>query len=120
MANATQDRLTRLYPITNNSHATHLKAQVYYALGGFNYFTYQNEPRGYYVSITPVQRENKNGYTMESFTAFTGMKHLAVPVQRKSAKKMDEAIKYFESHIVEFMQNHFGQFEIDTENYEVK
>lgn len=120
MANKTNERLTRLYPVSNNEKATHLKAEVYYALGGANMFTYRNEPRGYWVSIVPVRRENKYGCVTESFTAFTGLKTLVLPVQRKSAKKFNEAIDYFEEHISDFIKTHFSEFEVDTENYEVK
>lgn len=111
--------MTRYYKVNNNSKVTHLKAEIYYSLGGHNVFTYKNETRGYYMSISPVERSDKYGYTMESYTAFTGLKMCVLPVQRKSQKKMDEAITYFEEHILEFMKNHFGEFDVDTENYEV-
>lgn len=71
--------------------ASHLKIEVYYNLGGFNCFTYRNEQRGYYLSVTPVKRENRNGCTMEQFTAFTGIKQLVKPVNRKSTKAEAEA-----------------------------
>ena len=118
MANKTQDRVERLYKVNNNTNATHLKAQIYYALGGSNMFTYENEARGYYVSVCPVKREERDGFTMESFIAFTGLKQCVLPVQRKSAKKMSEAITYFEEHINEFIKNHFSEFEVDLNNYE--
>lgn len=120
MANKTNDTVTRLYKVNNNANVTHLKAQVYYALGGANMFTYKNEPRGYWMQIVPVKRENKYGYTMESFTAFTGLKALVLPVQRKSKKKFDEAIAYFEEHIEEFIKNNFSEFEVNLEEWEVK
>lgn len=117
--NSTQDRVTRYYKIKNgNRNATHLKAEIYYALGGINVFTYRNEPRGYYLSVSPVERAERNGYTMESFTAFSGMKWIVLPVQRKSAKKMAEAIEYFETHINEYIQK-FSDFEVDLNEYEV-
>jgi hypothetical protein len=120
MANPTQDRVTRYYKIKNgNRNATHLKAEVYYALGGVNYFTYKNEPRGYYLSVIPVEIADRNGYVMESFTAFSGTKWIVLPVQRKSQKKFSEAIAYFETHINEYISK-FSDFEVDLESYEVR
>lgn len=78
---------TRFIPLKENGKATHLKIEVYYKLGGVNYFTYQNEERGYYISVTPVQRGN--GF--ESFRAFTGIKECFIPCNRQSKKKADEA-----------------------------
>ena len=110
--------MKRYYKVNNNSHVTHLKAEIYYSLGGMNYFTYKTESRGYYMSISPVARSDRHGCVMESYAAFTGLKQCVLPVQRKSQKKMEEAIAYFEEHIIEFMKNHFGEFDVDTESYE--
>ena len=121
MANATQERVTRYYPIKNrNGKATHLKAEIYYALGGHNVFTYKNESRGYYISVSPVERSDKYGYMMESYTAFTGLKQCVLEVQRKSAKKLAEAIEYFDAHVDEFITNYFSEFEVDLNEYEVR
>jgi hypothetical protein len=120
MANPTQDRVVRYYKIKNgNRNATHLKAEIYYALGGTNVFTYRNEPRGYYLSVSPVERAERNGYTMESFTAFSGKKWIVLPVQRKSQKKMAEAVEYFENNINRYIQT-FSEFEVDLNEYEVR
>ena len=110
---ANTDSVVRLFKVKGNPNVTHLKAEIYYSLGGMNYFTYKNEARGYYMSISPVKREDRGSCVMESYTAFTGLKQLVVPVSRKSQKKMNEAIEYFESHIKEFIETHFGQFEVE-------
>ena len=79
---------TRFIPLrANDKKVTHLKIEVYYSLGGVNYFTYNNEQRGYYIGVTPVQRGN--GF--ESFGAFTGIKECFIPCNRQSKKKADEA-----------------------------
>ena len=44
---------TRYYK-ANANDCTHIKAEVYYSIGGLNYFTYKQEQRGYYISISPV------------------------------------------------------------------
>lgn len=110
------DRVVRYYKVKNKKETTYLKAEIYYALGGMNYFTSRNESRGYYLSVSPVERDRG----LESYTAFTGLKQLVLPVQRKSQKKMDEAITYFEEHVNDFIHSHFSEFEVDLDNYETK
>lgn len=80
----------------NSAKITHLKIEVYYNLGGINYFTYRTENRGYYLSVTPVKRETKGGFVSESYTAFTGIKQCIKQVTRKSAKAEAEAEKIAE------------------------
>ena len=109
------DRVVRYYKVNNNPKATHLKAEIYYSLGGMNYFTSRDEPRGYYMSISPVKRDG----VCESYTAFTGLKNLILPVHRKSQKQMDIAKKYFDDHIIEFMRRYFSEFDVETDNYEI-
>lgn len=65
---------------------THIKIETYYKLGGYNYFTYDKEPRGYYVSVIPVKREMRDGVALESIEAFSGLRALLLEVSRKSAK----------------------------------
>lgn len=84
---------------------TELKIQVYYNKGGLNYFNYKNEERGYYLSVCPVQVERKdNGICIESYTAFSGVKKLVLPVKRQSDKKYNEAVQLAESHINELKE----------------
>lgn len=78
--------------IENTNDVNALRVELYYSLGGTNYFTGAAESRGYYLSVTPVYRSHGNGYTMESYTAFTGIKQLVKPVTRKSAKAEQAAV----------------------------
>ena len=41
----------------------YLKVQVYYDLGGMNYFTGKQESRGYYIMVKPIEK----GEGWESF-----------------------------------------------------
>jgi hypothetical protein len=75
-----------------------LKIQVYYSKGGMNYFQGVNEARGYYISVSPVERSTGDGYTIESSTAFSGTKKLLLEVKRLSNKAYDEAVKLAEAH----------------------
>ena len=77
--------------LIENRNATHLKIEVYYNLGGFNVFTYQEEKRGYYISVSPVCKNRRDGVTFEEYTAFSGVKQLVKAVSRKSAKAENEA-----------------------------
>lgn len=73
--------------------ATHIKIEVRYELGGFNYFTYKTEPRGIYISVSPVTLEDRpGGYQMETYTAFSGRKFCVRELKRKSEKALQEII----------------------------
>lgn len=72
---------------------SHLRIDLYYDLGGFNGFTYRNDPRGYYLSVTPVERCDRGGYFTESQTLFRGAKLLIKEVTRKGAGVAKEAEK---------------------------
>ena len=74
-----------------------IKVETYYSLGGMNYFTYKVEPRGYYLSVTPVERVVRDAYVSEGYRAFSGYKKLLLEVQRKSKKKEAEAETMAES-----------------------
>ena len=75
-----------------NTKITHIRVETYYSLGGYNYFTYRQERRGYYISVAPVERsEYAPGVVMERTTCFSGYKALLKEVSRKSAKAEREA-----------------------------
>lgn len=87
-----------------------LKVEVRYNLGGHSYVTYRNERRGYYLHVTPVTREDKGSYVMESFTAFRGFKMLLKEVKRQSKKAEAEAVAMVDTNEVQeiiknFMKN---------------
>lgn len=71
----------------------YMKCELYYSLGGMNYFNYKNEPRGYYVSVGPVE---KDGH-MESYMAFSGVKDIVVACDRQSKKREAEALALYEA-----------------------
>lgn len=82
-----------------------LKVQVFYAKGGMNYFNYKTEPRGYWVSIQPVNVDrNENGVVWESFDMFSGYKVFLLEVKRKSDKAYKQAIELAESKIPEMVE----------------
>lgn len=62
-----------------------VKVELRYSLG--NYLAYQATERGYYLYVTPVEREDRDGVTIESYSAFSGYKYLVHAVNRRSAKQ---------------------------------
>ena len=77
----------------------YIKVEMYYSLGGYNLFTYKQEQRGYYISVCPVERrEYAPGCMMEGFTAFSGVKMLVEPCERKGKGAAARALaKYDEA-----------------------
>lgn len=79
--------------VKENAHkVTHIKVETYYSLGGYSFATYTNKPRGYYLSVSPVEREDYgNGCVMEGCVAFSGYYEVLKEVTRKSKKAEAEA-----------------------------
>jgi len=71
----------------------YIKVEVYYSLGGLNYFNYRPEPRGFYLSVQPITIEKSHGVTWESFVGFSGVKHFIVPCAKYSPKKLELAVE---------------------------
>jgi galactokinase/mevalonate kinase-like predicted kinase len=69
-----------------------LKVHLFYNKGGMNYFNGKEERRGYYLSVTPVEIEQRNGYQSESFLMFSGVKRLVLEVKRQSDKAYNQAV----------------------------
>jgi hypothetical protein len=83
-----------------------LKVQVYYELGGVSYSSGRMQARGYYLSVSPVEREQlENGIWMEKYMAFTGTKMLLNEVKRKSQKAENVALSRAEEQ-EEMLINH--------------
>lgn len=98
----------KLIKLKENKNANFLKIEVNYNLGGYNYFTYKSEPRGYYLSISPVQRYERDGIGFESYTAFSGVKLLLLEVSRKGKKAEAEAERIAtekEAELIEYVCN---------------
>ena len=77
----------------NTAKATDLKLDIAYIPGGINMFTYERERRGYYLIVTPVERDG----IMEGFTAFSGTKLLLKEVTRQSAKAEQEVTTFMDA-----------------------
>lgn len=108
-------RYTLIFPVTGKPEeddvTTHIKCAVYYSKGGVNYFTYRNEQRGYYMSVTPVKREN--GW--EQYVAFTGSKTCIHPVERQSKKQATIAKGKFLAMYKGFLAKALPGYEVANE-----
>lgn len=75
----------------NDKRVNNIKVEIKYSLGGINYATYRNEPRGYYLFVTPVELKDCGSYQTEMYSAFSGIKDCIKTVTRKSKKAEAEA-----------------------------
>ncbi len=82
--------------VSGSNNTNYLRVDFDYSKGGYNYFTGKAEPRGYYIHVSPVNRENKGDYFMESYTAFSGIKDCILEVTRASKKAENQAAEIFE------------------------
>ena len=106
-------RYVRKYKIKNNKDANVLKIEIYYDLGGPNLFTYKNEKRGYYFSLTPVKVEG----AWESYTAFSGSKTCIEEASRKSKKKFEEVCKRMDQLINKYRELILRSYDVDLNDY---
>lgn len=83
------------YIKANGHKVNYLECEVYYSLGGINYFTYETEKRGYYLRVCPVDKSEN----MIGFVAFSGIKKLLVEVARKNKKAEEQAEALVKDHL---------------------
>ena len=71
---------------TTQSEKHFLEVSVHYSLGGHNFFSGKPTPRGFYLSVQPI--EVGDGFT--TFLGFTGIKSMLEPAARFNAKRLNE------------------------------
>ena len=94
------------YIKADGTGVNNLKVELYYSLGGMNYFNYKVEKRGYYLSVCPTERKDNGGWISESYTMFSGVKQLVKEVARKSAKSAEQAreqAKALEQELIDYV-----------------
>ena len=89
------------YIKANGHKVNYLECEVFYSLGGMNYFTHEIEKRGYYLRVCPVEKSGN----MVGFMAFSGIKKLLVEVARKN-KKAEEQAEALVKENLENLVNH--------------
>jgi|AntDeeMinimDraft_4_1070355.scaffolds.fasta_scaffold11932_2 hypothetical protein len=80
------ERLIKKYKIDNHPEWNVLEVTLNYQLGGWNYFTGVQKPRGLELHCTPLERHG-NGSV---YTGFSGIYKLVKEMNRFSAKKLRE------------------------------
>lgn len=78
--------------------ANFIRVELYYDKGGYDYMSYRQKPRDFYLSVTPVFKENRGTYTTEMFGAFRGYKQLILEVNRFSDKQYNKAVELSKSY----------------------
>lgn len=74
-------------------NVTHIKVELYYAKGGWNYFTGNQERRGLYLSVSPVTRTvHEGGGVSESYVGFSGIKQFVLEMKRMNQKTLDNFV----------------------------
>ncbi len=92
----------------NEEGVTHIKVETYYSKGGMNYFSSTNEPRGIYISVSPVTRTCHEGkYWTESFKGWSGNKKHMFAMERYNKKKCDtfEMDAEYEQMLIDYVLN---------------
>ncbi|MBO7715738.1 MAG: hypothetical protein J6S85_19405 [Methanobrevibacter sp.] len=89
-----QDVMRKRIKCSNGTdvHCNVLEISVYYALGGMNYWTYEKEPRGYWISVSPLTVSGN----MVSYLGFSGTKKFLNECARKSKKAEQIALEMAE------------------------
>lgn len=102
---------SKVYAPTELADATHIKYSVFYDLGGMNYFNGERNRRGYYLSVTPVTKEDRDGYSTESFTLFKGTKYFisGQELKRNTTKARRDATANVTAELIEKLTVHISK-----------
>ena len=70
-----------------------LDIDISYCEGGIDYGTYRQKPRGYYLSVSPIEEGySASGMKFTAFSLFSGLTQLIEPANRFSQKKLDTLV----------------------------
>ena len=94
----------------NANNWNYLDVELEYNIGGYNYFSGKETPRGYYLSVQPIER----GEQLSSVIAFTGTNFLIKEVKRKSNKAEAEA-----EQIAKEKENEYINYVLNKNNIEL-
>lgn len=88
MANKQHRELSADVLSVDGNKTKHIVVSLDYQLGGMNYWSYKQEPRGYYLGCHIETREQHDGFSMHGFTLGAGIKSFIEPAKMFSAKKL--------------------------------
>lgn len=110
------NRISRIRDIISNDKSNKITTEIYYDIGGENYFTSKIEKRGYYFSITP--EEHSGGF--RAYTDFSGAKTCILEVKRQSKSAYEKAKAMLDKYENKYLQdfcNKNGYTLVDINNY---
>tara|TARA_R110000772_G_scaffold17348_5_gene48482 strand:- start:294 stop:632 length:339 start_codon:yes stop_codon:yes gene_type:complete len=81
-----RNRIIKRYKILNHPNWNELEISLSYKIGGYNYFTGVNQPRGLQLHCTPQNRTA----TSRTVTGFSGIYKTVLNMNRFSAKTLRE------------------------------
>lgn len=76
-------RIIKVLPTTEEHKV--IEVDLYYHIGGMNYFTNTVKQRGLYISASPIVRKGM----WKTYTCFSGVNMLVKPMARFSQKVLD-------------------------------
>lgn len=80
-----------------NTENNVLKIEVYYSLGGYDYFSYKEEKRGFYISLRPMKESKEGLCSFSLFGKDSGYKILLEEVKRNNPKRLKVLKEAFEN-----------------------
>ena len=98
VGNKAKDRGSKWYFKTPDLPNNHMLVEVYYEQGGMNYFSGSVKPRGYYILVKPLDREEKSfadgqKYYTDTMSLFgAGGYQLIEEANRYSQKQLERVI----------------------------
>ena len=76
-----------------------IRVELDYDLGGYQYSTGREKPRGYYISVQPLELvHHDNGLVSYRYSAFTGYYKLLYPCQRRSKSSEAKAMEQYQAN----------------------
>lgn len=75
------------------------RVEISYKKGGMNYFSYQNDLRGIYVSIGPVKLEKRDGCMIQTVTSFSHQTYFVKELKMQAPRQLEGCAEFFDSHI---------------------
>ena len=87
---ANQSRVIKMIEVVKGD-ATHIEIELYYNIGGMNYFTGENLERGLKLSVRPVRKSVSEcgEFSTTSYTAFSGISKHLLTMARFNKKTLD-------------------------------
>jgi hypothetical protein len=87
-------------PVKNpTDEFTHIRVSISFQKGGINYFNYKEEPKGYWISVSPVRLEKKDYGSFWTTLLSKGFRHFLEAAPRFNQKKLDSLFTQVQADI---------------------